>query len=243
MPCRSSAATESMSLLYNLHPASQKKLDELKPTLGYCILVDLSNSTELKNEPLKVWTHRIFNTFLLVRNGLGGIRPLKAMGDELMFYVLETLLDSRHYTAIDLFLALAILVQEDNKTVFRPTKAAITYCQDAYDLTFIRDTQDIYGKDIDLTARLRSNAREGELLMNGPFIEKLRTAHEERTGLDDFLEKAGIGSFVPEPPYKGFPNDLMAYRFPRRTSADDVLRINKLVCLHHHSKMDLRTHD
>jgi hypothetical protein len=181
-----------MSLLYNLRPTIGKELDELKPTIGYCVLIDLVASTSLKDEKPHVWTHRIFETFLLAQNSLAQIRPLKAIGDELMFYIRETDLEARGETALNLFLSLCLLVQEENKNIFRPTKAAITYCQDAYDITFIKDTQDFYGKDIDLAARLLSKANEGEILMNEPLIEKMQTAHQASTGARDFFEKSGV---------------------------------------------------
>lgn len=216
-----------MSLLYNLSPTTRKELAELKPTLGYCVLIDLVESTSLKDEKLDIWMHRIFNTFSLTRNSLAGIRPLKAVGDELMFYLREADLEARSETALNLFLSLCLLVQEEDEEIFRPTKAAITYCQDAYDITFIKDTQDFYGKDIDLAARLLLKADKGEILMNEPFIERMQTAHQASTGARDLFEKSGIKGPWPER-IKGFSGFINVYKLP----AGAVSLINAMLRSH-----------
>ncbi|MCH7619985.1 MAG: hypothetical protein IH880_09510, partial [Candidatus Marinimicrobia bacterium] len=45
--------------------------------------------------------------------------------------------------------------------------------------TFVPDSIDIYGKDIDLTARLSSLAESQEIMMNFAFVEKVKEEYEK----------------------------------------------------------------
>jgi hypothetical protein len=165
-------------LLFNLRPSLGKELEELEPTPGFCILVDIVDSTALKDSGLGVWPMRIFNTFSLVRSYLKDCLPLKSLGDSLMFYVRESELSARGQTALDLFLPLTFVAQEEAKDIFGPSKIAVAYCRDAYEITFLRVTNDIYGKDIDLTARLMGLALDGEIIMNEGFVDRVRAAYD-----------------------------------------------------------------
>jgi len=202
-----------MSLLFNLRPSLKRELDELQPTLGYCILVDMVDSTALKDQGLDVWPMRIFNTFSLVRNYIPQFRPLKSMGDSLMFYVRETDLNEKKLTALDLFLALSFAVQEEDKEIFGRTKVAAVYCKDAYEITFIQNTNDIYGKDVDLAGRFVSIALEGEIMMNESFVEKVRTAYKESPIQNQFPDVQKIAGPWPQM-FKGFSGYINVYKLP-----------------------------
>lgn len=202
----------SRSLLFNLRPSLKQEIDELQPTLGYCILVDMVDSTGLKDRGLDVWPMRIFNTFSLVRNYLD-CRPLKSLGDSLMFYVRESDLQERKQTALNLFLALSFVVQEEAKEIFGRSKIAVAFCRDAYEITFLQGTNDIYGKDVDLTARLMSLALEGEIMMNESFVEQVRKAYEESVIQKEFPDVAKITGPWPQR-FKGFATYVNVYKLP-----------------------------
>jgi hypothetical protein len=202
-----------MSLLFNLRPSLKRELDALQPTLGYCILVDIVDSTALKDQGLDVWPMRIFNTFSLVRNYIPQFRPLKSLGDSLMFYVRETDLKDRNLSALDLFLALSFGVQEEDKEIFGRTKVAAVYCKDAYEITFIHNTNDIYGKDVDLAGRFVSIALEGEIIMNESFVQQVRTAYEQSAIQNQFPDVPKIAGPWPQQ-FKGFSDYVSVYKLP-----------------------------
>jgi hypothetical protein len=135
------------------------------------------------------------------------------MGDSLMFYVREVDLKSKNLTALDLFVALSFAVQEEDKEIFGRTKVAAVYCRDAYEITFIQNTNDIYGKDVDLAGRLLSIALEGEIIMNEPFVEHLRAACDESAIKNQFPDVAKIRGPWPQQ-FKGFADYINVYKLP-----------------------------
>ncbi len=188
----------------------KKKVQQLAPTPGYCIIADIVGSTQMKDQSVPSWAARIFNTFSLLTSYLH-VSPLKSIGDALMFYIPEAEL-SRTASPLQIFFGLCLFVQEKDSE-FSTAKAAITYCTNAYELTFVRGTHDIYGKDIDLTARLLGTALEREIVMNAPFVEQLRANHAVAANRDDFPDVPKI-----EGPwsqlFKGFPDYVTTYKLP-----------------------------
>lgn len=130
-----------------------------------------------------------------------------------MFYIQEADLRSSKRSALDLFIAVSLAVQEENKHIFGSTKTAIAYCQDAYEITFIQDTYDIHGKDIDLTARFMSIALEGEVMMNQSFVEQVRTAYHESTTRSECSDVPKIVGPWPQR-FKGFAGYISVYKLP-----------------------------
>jgi hypothetical protein len=92
-------------------PNWNRNYGRLNPTAGYCVFVDISNSTALKDNDLIQWILLIKNTF----QSIGGFLappcyPLKCLGDALMFFIPEGgLLESGH-TPLTLFDALRMIV-------------------------------------------------------------------------------------------------------------------------------------
>jgi len=74
----------------------------------------------------------------------------------------------------------------DNEPYLAKVKISAAYCREAYDITFLRGVQDIYGKDIDLTARLMSVAESQEIVMNAPFVEQVRTEYTRMLNKEQF---------------------------------------------------------
>jgi class 3 adenylate cyclase len=52
-------------------------------------------------------------------------------------------------------------------------KVAIHYCEEVYNITFFKGYNDYYGKDIDLTVRLLSKAKENKIVISEPFYQKV----------------------------------------------------------------------
>src|SRR5258707_436053 len=72
-------------------PDLKQRLAALQPTVGYCIFVDIVDSTLLKKKHITEWASLVHNTFVNVTCFLGTqIVPLKIIGDCCMFYLTET---------------------------------------------------------------------------------------------------------------------------------------------------------
>ena len=199
-----------MSLLFDLSdPDLHAKLDQLETTPGYCILVDRVGSTALKDQPPRAWLSRIHDTFALVKSHLLAFQPLKIMGDALMYYIPESGLLEKN--ALGLFLAMCFVVQERNKGVFGSYKVAITYCRNVYEVSFLEGARDVYGKDIDRTARLSSMAQDGQILMNEPFVEQVRFLYQASCVKHEFPDVRGIRGPDQEQ-IKGFTDPVNVYK-------------------------------
>ena len=85
------------------------------------------------------------------------------MGDGLLFFIPES--DMNGETPLILFNSLCEIINS-TEAYLRHVKIGAAYCNDAYDITFIKNAPDIYGKDIDLTARLASLACSKEIRHN-----------------------------------------------------------------------------
>ena len=174
-----------------LNPSSKDMEDvhDNVPTCpGTCFFIDIVDSSMLKyNEGLSQWGKKINNTF----NFISIINEfpdniVKGIGDEIMIYISDD--DLARKSSINNYF---ILLQEiyatiDNlksfpmKGLFLPCKVSIHYCSDVYNITFLKDTNDYYGIDIDLTARLSSKARANTIVLSEVFYQK---------ALNDFLNK------------------------------------------------------
>ena len=169
-----------MSLFINPYDKDlPQKVLQLKPIKGYCFIIDIAGSTELKDIDLSKWIIFIYNTFANIMGNLFmKFNPIKSLGDALMFFIPEDNMQDEN--PLTLFHALWNIISSDEPNL-REVKIGASYCSDAYDITFVPDTYDIYGKDIDLTARLSSIAESQEILMNRAWVEKVREEYE-RTG-------------------------------------------------------------
>ena len=130
-----------------------------------------------------------------------------------MYYIPETEMCQKSVQPLELHLSLCFIVQEWDKDTFGRTKAAIAHCKEAYDVTFIEGTTDVYGRDIDLTHRLLSLAQEGEIIMNESFVNKVRENLRVAAERNDFPDVANIKEPWPQR-LKGFSGDICVYKTP-----------------------------
>jgi hypothetical protein len=151
-------------------PDIEQKVRSLPLTPGYCVFVDIAGSTKMKDEALYRWASKTYNAFVKVQMFMPvGSFPLKSMGDALLYFIPKAH-DSRRLP-LTLFAGLASVV-DDPDPIFPEQKAAVVSGA-AYQLTFIRDRPDVYGKDIDLAAQLSSKAGSREIVMNRAFYDEV----------------------------------------------------------------------
>jgi hypothetical protein len=123
----------NMTLFFDPNdPNLRAKIDALHPTPGYCILVDMVGSTAMKDAPLLEWAPRIYNAFANTMAFLDpSIRPLKTIGDEIMFYISCEQMDQLGEGPLLLYSGL-FSVAGDQDPIFTDVKIAIAYCEKAY---------------------------------------------------------------------------------------------------------------
>ena len=190
-------------------PKLEDEISKLESTSGYCIFVDIVGSTELKDKNLTKWILFIYNTFAnIIGNLFMAFNPLKSIGDALMFFIPESELKGE--TALSIFSGLCNIINS-NEPYLREVKIGVAYCQQAYDITFIKDTIDIYGKDIDLTSRLLSVARRNEIIMNNEFVEQIHKKYNMIENKDQFEEVRLIVGPWPQK-FKGFEKSVTIYK-------------------------------
>jgi len=202
-----------MSLLINPDsPDFRSMLEKLQPTRGYCIFVDIVGSTEMKSAGIRAWIPLIHNTFANIRTFLTPFAPLKAIGDELMFFVADAVVQETGESALTFFSGLASIARDADR-IFKSVKIAAAYCCDAYDITFVPGRSDIYGRDIDLTARLLTLASSREIIMNELFVRRVRDCYATAGNKQDFPEVGQIiGPWLER--FKGVEGYTPVYRLP-----------------------------
>jgi len=55
-----------------------------------------------------------------------------------------------------------------------------------YSISFFPESDDVYGKDIDLAGRLQSVAKSRQIVINRAFYERVKAAFEKNGNNDDF---------------------------------------------------------
>jgi class 3 adenylate cyclase len=147
---------------------------KLRPTSGCCVMVDIVDSTKLKQKPPKAWIVDLMATFVFLEYRFAAPR-LKIVGDMMMFWANAAADVSCSHVFEDAREALA-LVRAQAATL-RPVRMAAVWCEEIYEITF-EDTKDVYGSGIDLTARLLALAGEGEIIMNKGFHDRIGNVPE-----------------------------------------------------------------
>lgn len=190
-------------------------LENLRKTPGYCVFIDICDSTQLKDLEIHEWVIRIKNTFSWV----GSFSPfgiLKGIGDELMFYISEEKLiwleknkPVSYYSPLQMLQTLHEFVK--NEECQEPVKIAICYCEDVYHITFIEDTDDYYGKDIDLTARLAGDSKENSIIMNKRFFEIVKSEYDSIGNQATFRDILNNIERLNPKKYKGFRTKMDRY--------------------------------
>ena len=192
-------------------PHLREKVLSLAPTPGYCVFVDIAGSTAMKDQELYRWASRIHNAFANVVAFMpDGTFPLKSLGDALLYFIPKAHLRNAHEVPLQLFDGLASVV-DDKDSIFPEQKASIV-SGEAYELTFVRDRPDVYGKDVDLAARLASVAKTREIVMNRAFYDEVLADYRNVGAGAGFDEVQRIQQ-CPSVSLKGFvdPVELFVY--------------------------------
>jgi class 3 adenylate cyclase len=202
--------------------ALKQQLEALAPTPGYCVFVDITDSTLLKDRSIAHWAAQFHNAFRHMETFMpSGTTPLKCLGDALMYFVRAADLPDSGNGVLQLFDGLASIV-DDTDTLF-PEQKAVVVLGEAFELSFVPDQPDVYGKDIDLASRLLSRARPRELLMNQAFSDAVKAAYADCDLSAGFGRVEEITQLRPWRP-KGFSTavEMFSYRgpeLPARVSA------------------------
>jgi len=166
-------------------PASkelEKILKKIPSCPGTCIFIDLVESTATKYKKGRGhWGKLINNTFNFI--SLLNDFPdniVKGIGDELMIYIPDDILAkketfSNHYSIIEeLYSTLDNIKSFPVKNLFMNCKVSLHYCTDVYNITFLKDFNDYYGKDIDMAARLMSKSGKNRIVFSEAFYLKVK---------------------------------------------------------------------
>jgi hypothetical protein len=197
------------------NPNLMAEVDTLVPVPGYCIFIDIVGSTLMKQRGIREWTGLIHNGFANARTFLDAFRPLKGIGDELMYYIEEADLVSSGYSAMQVFDGLYQIANESN-TSFPATKIVAAYCTSVYAMTFLPGAHDYYGIDIDRAARLKGGCispsiREKEVIIDDQMYDRVRACYDKAGNQSQFasvLQLRGPTSHTA----KGIPNAIPIYR-------------------------------
>ena len=136
-------------------------------------------------------------------------KPIKSIGDELMFFIPDGKM--KNETPLTLFDSLCNIISGSGEKNFNEVKMGICYCKEVYQITFIKNTPDVYGKEIDLAARLVAVAGANEIVMNEDFYEKVKEEYDSICNNDQFpIFKNILGPWEQE--FKGFKNKITIYK-------------------------------
>ncbi len=161
--------------------ALEKTLKNLPPCPGICIFIDLVESTGIKyKKGIEHWGKLINNTFnfISILNDFPD-NIVKGIGDELMIYIPDSVLVNKeslnsHYAVIEeIHATLDNISSFPVKNLFMDCKVAMHYCTDVYNITFLKDYNDYYGKDIDMTARLMSKSGRNKIVFSEALYKKV----------------------------------------------------------------------
>jgi class 3 adenylate cyclase len=208
-----------MASLYACDNRQRESLKDLKRTQGYCIFIDMVESVSMKEQGIAAWCDTMYNlisTAMAWLSGLdeeagnvesdnpfvqpNGLPPLKIIGDCLMFFIPARSVP-RGANTLNIFDALLNVVREPKgfgSDVRPEVRVAVTWCEDTYEVTFVKGIEDVHGKDIDLAARLVKEEGPQELVMNEAFYLRAEC---------DFLNWRSAGNVrKPEDGYEQFAN-------------------------------------
>lgn len=196
-------------------------LNSLQPISGTCIFLDICGSTEIKSKrQYKEW-------ITIIRSSISDLQrfpflgqPLKIIGDELMYFIPdeESDMPSNHYFIILDSVKNALSSWDTIIDSYLLTlKGAVHYCEEIYPISMIGEkkydendeleiipTKDFYGLDIDLTARLMTEAESRKLIVSDSFKAKVNGA--ETSVLNDIE-----GPFVKQ--FEGVEEEITYHYF------------------------------
>ena len=197
------------------NPNLKAEVDALVPVPGYCIFIDIVGSTLMKQRSIREWIALIHNGFANAGTFLNAFRPMKGIGDELMYYIEEADLVASGYSAMQVFDGLYQIANEPD-TSYPATKIVAAYCTSVYAMTFLPGARDYYGIDIDRAARLKGGCispslREKEVIIDDQMHDRVRACYDNAGNQSQFasvLQLRGPTSHTA----KGIPNAVSIYR-------------------------------
>jgi hypothetical protein len=176
------------------NPDLKENVSDLAPTPGYCIFIDIVGSTAMKQQGIHYWVAMIYNCFTDADSFFINFKPLKSIGDELMYFIEATDLAEKGESALFLYDSL-YQIAENTKEGFPETKICAAFCSDAYPLTFLKGTKDYYGIDIDRAARLKGNEvniKSRQVVIDAGMHERVMEAASLIANKDQFSSLTGI---------------------------------------------------
>lgn len=191
-------------------PGLKQRVDALQPTPGYCIFIDIAGSTAMKQHGIRQWIALIHNCFVNANRFLDPFSPVKSIGDALMYYIELSDLKQSGYTPLQIFDGLwQTAMGTDSR--FPAVKIGVTRCDQVYAVTFLRGSQDYYGADIDMAARLKSLARERQVVIDGRLYDELAADYHRIHNQNQFASFRSLRGPMRET-LKGFPNEIEVFR-------------------------------
>ncbi|HPG33864.1 MAG: hypothetical protein H6541_04760 [Lentimicrobiaceae bacterium] len=159
----------------------EEVINNLEPTPGTCIFIDMINSTGDKIlNPDKSWIRKANNTFnfISVINQFPNY-VVKGIGDEMMLFLPDVELEKsetfRDYLSLlgEIHATIDTLINHPLKNLFYECKVGIHYCTDVYNITFFEGVNDYYGTDIDASARLMQKSKGNRIVISEQFYNKV----------------------------------------------------------------------
>ncbi len=161
----------------------EKFLQEIPTCPGTCFFIDINKSTDLKyTGGLPDWGRKLNNTFNFI--SLLNDFPdniVKGIGDEIMLFIPDDKLrekktiQSYYHLLEEIYSTVYNIRCFPLPEMFLRCKVSIHYCTEVYNITFFKDANDYYGKDIDLTARLMTKAVENRIVLSEKFFVKVQS--------------------------------------------------------------------
>jgi len=185
----------------------------LAPVPGYCIFIDIVGSTEMKQGGIFRWVALIHNCFRDADSFFGRYKPLKGIGDELMYYIEDQELVKSGESPLQLYDAL-YQIAGNRGTDYPATKIVAAHCCSAYPITFLPNVRDFYGIDVDRAARLKAidpKLESRQLVIDSRMYEKVKAAYDQtgnKQQFDSFTKLRGPEIVTA----KGIPDPIKAYR-------------------------------
>ncbi len=192
-------------------PNLKQKVQNLAPTPGYCIFVDIVGSTQMKQQGLLAWIAYVHNAFANAAAFLNSFRPLKGIGDEVMYYIEAVDLQASGDTPLQVFDSLWQVATKQKGGAIPDVKIVPAKCDDVYPISFWPNAPDYYGADIDLTARLKSEVQSNQIVIDGRFRDEVIAIYNGIGNKAQFVSVSQLGAEETKT-FKGFQNPTRFFR-------------------------------
>lgn len=164
----------------------------------------------MKQKGIRHWIALIHNCFSNAGMFLDPFGPVKGIGDALMYYIESKDLEQSGYVPLQIFDGLYQVATETDDR-FPIVKVGAAWCEDVYAISFLRGSQDYYGIDADLTARLQGLAHEGEVVIERRLYDRIKANYEHTGNKNDFPSFQSLVGPTRET-VKGVPGQIEVFR-------------------------------